>query len=552
MSIAFFKKHKSSLVSREKQWNNQDIADFYRAMEILTQAGLETEVDSGITDEGDPWFVFIRPDTGDVVAHFARIDGLFLAVSAVNQEVFRGKNLREIVDRMLDRHPALLPQSKGGNKFLLHPTAAISAFLAAAFIMTIDGLQEVKISDIVAAARSQNGTEIGSGPENGATAAFMSKIPVLKTMLSDFNYAGYNVAVLGAALIAHDLSAVDESFGEWVSRSDNFVNAQEDSIHDRKSEEQEFVSSQVDGRWMSIHNEGVYAYKKLDDYACEEQCELTLNNEHIFGDGVSAEKLENSNKVLQVLQAPEGKFELALEADNINQKSQFYLDIQAISPEVNDKYQRAGETFNKDDENYFVTDVPLSDDDSFQSEILGQVTLVDSNVLMPEGVGLTVDVNGDLKVVSIDKSADFKGVNVSLDLSFLELAENIDESEVVQLSSASEQESPVPYPRVENYQEQAPESVGHDFPIVGHSFNNPNEILQLTDGIDVVFYKGGRAEIAGFELGKDLLWSFLSADALNSANQSVNYAGDLVLDFGGQSVLTFLGVVPSANFDAIT
>ena len=77
MSIAFFKKHKSSLVSREKQWNNQDIADFYRAMEILTQAGLETEVDSGITDEGDPWFVFIRPDTGDVVAHFARIDGLF-------------------------------------------------------------------------------------------------------------------------------------------------------------------------------------------------------------------------------------------------------------------------------------------------------------------------------------------------------------------------------------------------------------------------------------------------------------------------------------------
>ena len=62
-------------------------------MEILTQAGLETEVDSGITDEGDPWFVFIRPDTGDVVAHFARIDGLFLAVSAVNQEVSGAKTL---------------------------------------------------------------------------------------------------------------------------------------------------------------------------------------------------------------------------------------------------------------------------------------------------------------------------------------------------------------------------------------------------------------------------------------------------------------------------
>ena len=70
-------------------------------MEILKQAGLNTEVDSGITDEGDPWFVFLRPENGEVVAHFAHIDGLFIAVSSINQKVFKGPNIRTIVHHFL-------------------------------------------------------------------------------------------------------------------------------------------------------------------------------------------------------------------------------------------------------------------------------------------------------------------------------------------------------------------------------------------------------------------------------------------------------------------
>ena len=101
MTITFLKSWQTGGVSKNRHWTNQEVADFYRAVDLLKEAGLNTEVDSGLTDEGDPWFVFIRPENGDVIAHFARINGEFLAVSAVNQEVYKGPNIRVIVDRML-------------------------------------------------------------------------------------------------------------------------------------------------------------------------------------------------------------------------------------------------------------------------------------------------------------------------------------------------------------------------------------------------------------------------------------------------------------------
>mgnify|MGYP004357428273 CR=1 FL=1 len=36
-------------------------------------------------------------------------------------------------------------------------------------------------------------------------------------------------------------------------------------------------------------------------------------------------------------------------------------------------------------------------------------------------------------------------------------------------------------------------------PILAHSFVNPDNILKMTDAIDVVFYRGGTAEISDFE-----------------------------------------------------
>ena len=86
-----------------------------------------------------------------------------------------------------------------------------------------------------------------------------------------------------------------------------------------------------------------------------------------------------------------------------------------------------------------------------------------------------------------------------------------------------------------------------NFPILGHDTFETDGYAEMTDAIDVVFYKGGEIEVSGFELGKDLLWFFLSPSKVIAAENSVNEKGDLVLDFGDIGTLTFLGLVAQDN-----
>ena len=84
--------------------------------------------------------LFIRPATGDVIAHFAKIDGEFIAVSSLNHEVYKGKNVRQIVDRMLALiqlpskikwEPPVTASNSGDLGFLLRPILTIDGVVAA-------------------------------------------------------------------------------------------------------------------------------------------------------------------------------------------------------------------------------------------------------------------------------------------------------------------------------------------------------------------------------------------------------------------------------------
>jgi len=46
--------------TRPPDWSAQDVAEFYRVEAILVQSGLRVTSARGLTDEGDPWFVFCR------------------------------------------------------------------------------------------------------------------------------------------------------------------------------------------------------------------------------------------------------------------------------------------------------------------------------------------------------------------------------------------------------------------------------------------------------------------------------------------------------------
>ncbi|MDF9301120.1 hypothetical protein P5P81_00590 [Tritonibacter mobilis] len=77
-------------------WTNQEIASFMRAHRLLAIAGLSLETERGVTDEGDPWFVFVNQD-GDVFAHFARIGEVYILDSIIQQEIAKAGSLDELI-----------------------------------------------------------------------------------------------------------------------------------------------------------------------------------------------------------------------------------------------------------------------------------------------------------------------------------------------------------------------------------------------------------------------------------------------------------------------
>lgn len=77
-------------------WTNQELASFMRAHRLLSIAGLSLETERGVTDEGDPWFVFANQD-GDVFAHFARIGKIYILDSIIQQEIAKAGSLDELI-----------------------------------------------------------------------------------------------------------------------------------------------------------------------------------------------------------------------------------------------------------------------------------------------------------------------------------------------------------------------------------------------------------------------------------------------------------------------
>lgn len=139
----------------QRDWTTQELAELYRIVDILQHASLPVATEAGMTEEGDPWFVFIRQDTDDVVAHFAKIDGEFIAASVIADKPLRGNNLRQIVDQLVASQPLLVPRPAGGgkgdDKIFLHPAVVLTAFVATALVHArqgdagdlLDGLQAI-------------------------------------------------------------------------------------------------------------------------------------------------------------------------------------------------------------------------------------------------------------------------------------------------------------------------------------------------------------------------------------------------------------------------
>jgi len=117
---------------RSRDWSTQELAEFYRVHGALVRTGVNVEVDRGLTDEGDPWFVFCRAEDGEVMIHFARIGGMYLVDSPAYGGTMRGANFNALVRELVERHPVVQPRKDGKSNLIFHPSALLVVLVATA------------------------------------------------------------------------------------------------------------------------------------------------------------------------------------------------------------------------------------------------------------------------------------------------------------------------------------------------------------------------------------------------------------------------------------
>ncbi len=123
-----------------RDWTNQEMADLARVQFLLSRAGVPLETDRGLTDEGDPWFVFCDAQ-GEVFVHICRMGMTYLLDSPSLEAPLRGSNFEALVKGFIDRATAkvaalnVVPLDKG-NKVFLHPSVMLAALIWSLFLLS--------------------------------------------------------------------------------------------------------------------------------------------------------------------------------------------------------------------------------------------------------------------------------------------------------------------------------------------------------------------------------------------------------------------------------
>jgi len=132
--------HTRADVPSVRDWSNQELANLFRVKALLQAAGIAIEIDRGLSDEGDPWFVFCH-ESGDVFIHFCRIDGLYLLDNPNLQHPLRGHDFNDLVS---DFTRNALPQTPSDDTIMaghtvvrfdrsgtlrLHPSTILAALV---------------------------------------------------------------------------------------------------------------------------------------------------------------------------------------------------------------------------------------------------------------------------------------------------------------------------------------------------------------------------------------------------------------------------------------
>ncbi len=131
--IAFFR-----VTQRNLDWSPAEIAELYRIEHALLQARVSLQTDRGVTDEGDPWFVFCRAD-GEVLVHITRFDGVYQLYSSGLASPLKGRQFTDLSKSFVNQIPLQIPiRNTEGTKLFVHPAAMLAIIIGTIFIASDD------------------------------------------------------------------------------------------------------------------------------------------------------------------------------------------------------------------------------------------------------------------------------------------------------------------------------------------------------------------------------------------------------------------------------
>jgi hypothetical protein len=127
----------SAYANNPRDWTQKELAEFYRVENALIQAGMRVTTEQGLTDEGEPWFIFCRTIDNEPVVHFARIDGQYVIVSEAFDAPVKGHDFHAMILSLLRRHRLNSTPTVSNSNVFVHPAALLIAVVGVAFFKTL-------------------------------------------------------------------------------------------------------------------------------------------------------------------------------------------------------------------------------------------------------------------------------------------------------------------------------------------------------------------------------------------------------------------------------
>ena len=188
--------------ARTDDWTREELAELYRIEHALVQANVRLETDRGLSDEGDPWFVFCRVD-GEILVHISRFDGQYRLYSPGLSNPLVGHSFAELARSFTNIVPMQVSlQRRDGAQLFVHPAAMLAVIVGTLFVAADDLHLFTARSE--PDAHSDSANDVSAGGRNSLKyelqAAFDSYINSFLTSLREMaaNEKSYYLNLVGA------------------------------------------------------------------------------------------------------------------------------------------------------------------------------------------------------------------------------------------------------------------------------------------------------------------------------------------------------------------